>query len=746
VRPHTFRGWLAAAAVSAGLAACSSNDRPPAANTPTATASATATNSGSPSSTPSVIPTAPPTPTTTTAQTLTATATVAPTATATAVASPTASATASQTPTITAASCADPAVHASEPLCALDDATVTCEFLIAAKCLLPYPSSVFLHSDPTTPTGFRLAYERDAMPMNNHGVHVDPSEWNTLDGFSPGPLIEAYFPSGVDLTASGTPPITDLARSLAADSPTVLLDADTGERIVHFVELDAQASAPADQMFLLRPAVRLRDGHHYIVAVRNLVGLDGQPIQPERPFQILRDGLATPVRVINARRPQFEQLFATLGQAGIERATLQLAWDFVTASTAALTGRAVSIRDQGLAANGPGAPPFTVESVEENVSEHILRRVTGHYTVPQFVQSATPPTRLSLDGDGRPVQNGTAPAPFLVNIPRSAVADNVAHPARPIVYGHGLLGTNDEVNTDYLQAMSDRFNFVIGGTNWIGMSAEDAAPFVGILGDVSGFPAVPDRLQQAVLNFILLGRLLSAADGLVTHPAFQLDGRPLIDTQELYYYGNSMGGIEGGYYMALTPDTVRGVLGVGATNYSLLIPRSVYAGLFEGLIDPAYPDQLDRQLVLALIQQLWDRGEPQGYLPHLIADPLPGTPAKKILMQIGLYDAQVPNIGSTVEERSLGMPNLAPTILPLLDVPEQAAPFDGSAFVPYDVDATETPLTNTPPGDDNGVHEAVRRLDAAQRQIDAFLRPDGEIENFCSGPCFFTGVPDVEAR
>jgi hypothetical protein len=577
-------------------------------------------------------------------------------------------------------------------------------------------------------------------------VRVDPTEWNTLDGFSPGPVIEAFFPAGVDLAASGTPPITDLERSLAADSPTVLLDADTGERIVHFVELDAQVSGPKNQMFFMRPAARLRDGHHYIVALRSLVGLDGQPVPLERPFQILRDGLATPVRVINARRPHFEQLFATLAQAGIERATLQLAWDFVTASTTALTERALSIRDQGLAANGSGAPPFTVESVEENVNDHILRRVTGHFTVPQFVQSATPPARLNLDADGRPLQNGTAAAPFLVNIPRSTVADNVAHPARPLLYGHGLLGSNDEVNTDYLQAMSDRFNFVIGGTNWIGLSTEDAVPFVGLLGELSGFPAVPDRLQQAALNFMLLGRLLSAADGVVTHPAFQLDGRPLIDTRELYYYGNSMGGIEGGVYMALTPDTVRGVLGVGAMNYSLLIPRSVYAGAFEGVLGPAYPNPLDRQILLALIQQLWDRADPQGYLPHLVADPLPGTAAKKILMQIGLYDAQVPNIGSTIEARSLGIPNLAPTVLPLLAVPELAAPFDGSAFVPYDVDATETPLTNTPPADDNGVHEAVRRLDAAQRQLDAFLRPDGRIENFCSDSCFFTGVPDVEAR
>jgi hypothetical protein len=67
-------------------------------------------------------------------------------------------------------------------------------------------------------------------------------------------------------------------------------------------------------------------------------------------------------------------------------------------------------------------------------------------------------------------------------------------------------------------------------------------------------------------------------------------------------------------------------------------------------------------------------------------------------------------------------------------------------LVPYDVNATLTPLTNAPPDSDNGVHEAVRRLDAAQRQVDAFLRPDGRVENYCDGPCFFTGVPNVEER
>jgi hypothetical protein len=637
-------------------------------------------------------------------------------------------------------------VRKREPLCVLDDAPFTQEFLIAEKPLLPYPSTHFLRADPTTRTGLRVAYPRQAMPANDRGVHVDPAEWNTLDGFSPGPLIIALFAQGVDLEASRVPPITNLARSLEPDSPTVILDGQTGRRVPHFTELDAQASGPATRALLIRPAVRLRNEGLYIVAIRGLVDLEGNPIPPPRPFQILRDGLATPVRVINERRPRFEGILNRLDQEGIERNDLILAWDFIVASSDSLTGRALSLRDRGLAANGPGAPPFRITSIEDDVNESIFRRVRGTFTVPLFMTSATPPALLNLDASGAPVQNGTAEAPFLVSIPRIAVAAGSAAAARPIVYGHGLLGSAEEANSGHLQTFQNQFNFVVAATDWIGMASEDVPAILAFINDLSGFPALPDRLQQAMLNFILLGRLLTAPDGLVADPAFQLGGAPLIDTREPYFYGISQGGIAGGTFMALTPDTVRGVLAVGAANYSLLLQRSIDFNVFQELLEPVYPDELDRQLLLGLIQQPWDRADPQAYLPHLIAAPLPGTPAKKLLLQPGIHDSQVTNIATEIQVRSLAIPAVAPSVQPWFRVPERAAPFDGSAVAIYDVNGTAAPLTNTPPADENGVHEAVRRLDAARRQIDAFLRPDGRIESFCDGPCFFRDVPGVDPR
>lgn len=646
-------------------------------------------------------------------------------------------------------SCDDPAVAAGEPLCALDHQEYPCDFLDDAQCLLPFPSSVFLKADPNTPTGLRLNFPRQGMPVNGRGVHIDPTDWNIFDGYTPGPVIMTYFAEGVDLDASGVARITSFERGLDEDSPVVIIDAATGERIPHMVELDMEAPDPTKVVLMIRPGLRLQNAHRYIVAIRHLVAKDGSAIQARRPFQILRDQLATPVRAIEARRATFEDIFSKLSAAGVARQDLILAWDFTTASTEALTGRMISARDQAIAANGPGAPPFTVTSVEEFTPEqdaNILRRVSGTFTVPLFMNQANPPARYVLDANGMPKQNGTADYTFTVNIPRSTVAGGVAHPARPSLYGHGLFGGQDEVNAGHLRAFSNEVNIMFGATDWIGMADPDVRYVLRMIPDLSGFGMIPDRLQQALLNFIFLGRLFIADNGFVTHAAFQLDGQPLIDRQELYYYGLSQGSIAGATLLAVEPDVRRGVLGVGASNYSFLLQRSTDFGPFQAVLNLNYFGAFDRALLYPIMQQLWDRGEPQGYQPHLIENPLPGTSAKKVLFQVGVNDSQVSYIAAEIQARSLGIPTIDPPAFDLFGIPALTPPFDGSAFVEYDVNGAAAPLTNTPPPHDNGVHEAIRRLHVAQQQIDAFLRPDGRVESFCGGPCRFVNVPNVDTE
>ena len=138
--------------------------------------------------------------------------------------------------------------------------------------MLPYPSSLFTTADSDTDTGRRINYPLLAMPANNSGTHIDPTAWNTLDGYSPGTMILANFPQGVDVVASNLPPLTDFTASLAATSPTILLDYDSGERIEHFAEVDASVDvAPPKQALIIRPGRRLKNNGHYIVALRGLI-------------------------------------------------------------------------------------------------------------------------------------------------------------------------------------------------------------------------------------------------------------------------------------------------------------------------------------------------------------------------------------------------------------------------------------------------------------------------------------------
>ena len=89
--------------------------------------------------------------------------------------------------------------------------------------------------------------------------------------------------------------------------------------------------------------------------------------------------------------------------------------------------------------------------------------------------------------------------------------------------------------------------------------------------------------------------------GFTTDPAFHQDGTlgsgSVLDTSQLYYNGNSQGGIMGGALTAVSPDFTRASLGVPAMNYSVLLPRSVDFDPFAGVLYPSYPDELSRPLV-----------------------------------------------------------------------------------------------------------------------------------------------------
>jgi hypothetical protein len=664
-----------------------------------------------------------------------------------------------------------------------------CDPIDPARCLFPWPNDHFTVRDRHSATGRRVSLDVRSMPANAAGVPIAPGDYSHSDGFSPGALIVTKVP-GLDTPAAlertGAVPITDLARAYDRRQPVVVINARTLRRQLIWAELDSTATSAASTALLIHPAKNLREGERYIVALRRLRDAEGNLLKPSPAFKLYRDRVRTRSWAFERRRPHMESIFHSLRKAGIDRDDLYLTWDFTVASAHGLSGRLRHIRDDAFAQLGDrkladlrvkgGSPPFTVDRVTDfapcgtdgcqaGESDQLRRRVEGHVTVPCYLdQPGCPPgSRFRLGPDGLPRQTpgNTHEANFICNVPRSV---DSAHPGRVSLYGHGLFGGAGEVNGISLLPIATEHRIVLCASDWIGMSGGDIPNTITILQELSRFPTLADRLQQAMINFLLLGRTMIHADGFASHPAFRDAGGPLIDTRRLYYSGGSQGGIAGGALTAVAPDFTRSVLIVPAMNYSLLLTRSIDFDPFASVLYPSYPDELIRPLLLSLIQTLWDRGEPNGYAWHMTDDPYPNTPAHTVLLHMAFGDHQVANIGTEVQARTIGARIRLPGVDPgrhADDDPYYAIerirrfPYRGSALVVWDIgplrppgceapgppDCQGTgrpPTTNLPPRLGRDPHGVTGREPLAQLQFARFI--DGELIDVCGDdPCYAAG-------
>ncbi len=254
--------------------------------------------------------------------------------------------------------------------------------------MLPFPNNFFLR--PQAATGLmRVALANDTLPLDFSGHGVSTTAWDALDGFPVVPSIMTYLPNAtIDSAGAGytLPRLWNISASLDDDSATVLLRADTGERVAHWVELDhfSDTASPGGypRIFFMWPAAALEFSTRYIVAIRGIVNASGGRVAPSDAFHDLRDNVTSPDWNVEGRRALFEDIFERLGAAGVPRASLQVAWDFDTASVEGVTGRMLSMRDDALARYADAPIGYEVDLVTDDFSPAIARRVQGHMMVP----------------------------------------------------------------------------------------------------------------------------------------------------------------------------------------------------------------------------------------------------------------------------------------------------------------------------------------------------------------------------
>ena len=601
-----------------------------------------------------------------------------------------------------------------------------CDPLVPSHCSLPFPSDTALVDDPSTKTGKRVAFKAGALPQHN-GTATDPASWADADGFSPGGNLVTDMPGA---TTTGLPTQDDLPRSLGGDSPTIVLDADTGERIPHFSEIDVSPKADNGEPFLIRPVVRLADAHRYIVAIRHVVDAQGNRLPPSPAFVALRDGKPFDHPSIEPRRARYQDIFDKLSKAGIAKDDLQIAWDFTTASRENNTRAFLKMRDEALALVGDEGPTYTIVSVEENPNPHIRRRFLLHMTVPLYLDKPGPGGKLVRGPDGLPKQNGTADYEVLVHVPNSATTK----PAALLQNGHGLLGLKTEGQDGYLATIADTKGYVAFAVDLVGMAHEDSTVVTdAIVGDIGGFKTAVDRQHQGLLNSLLAMRMMKGR--FFKDPQVQFDGHSAIDPTHCFYRGDSQGGIFGTTYMAVTTDVTRGLLGEPGAPYSMLLTRSADFGPFFFLLGTVYQDAQDLQVALGLTQMLWDRTEPDGYLPYISENMLPGTPRHDVLLHVAIGDHQVTPLGAHIIARAVKAKTLSPANRVIFGIDEVPSPItSGSGMIEFDFGLPEAPKTDEPPTKGEDPHDLVRELQVSIDQSDRFFR-EGVIAQTCDGKC-----------
>jgi hypothetical protein len=606
-------------------------------------------------------------------------------------------------------------------------------------CLLPFPSSAFLSNDPTSLTGFRVNIPGEAIPDSASAVSNEFHMINSRDGHSPSSQIFTTFSSLPD--ASNLASQDNIALSIASDHGSVLLNMDSGEIVEHWIEISSRTQTGESTLVHVRSLRGLEHNTQYAVAFRGLLDSDGLEVEPFASFSALRDEIATDSNQIENARPGYEAMFSALSEVGFERPTLQSAWWFHTASSQSLTDNLITMRNDATQRLGESGIGCNVTSVDENYGDDnsTLRRISGTITTPHYLESIFPPTPMTRDEFGKPMFNFLNEVVFTLSIPMSATESS--EPVPLVVLGHGFLGDGEGMVSGF-RGWANQSGVATIGTDFKGWSSDgdfDAVTF-GLM-NVNFLQHQSERLQQSVINHLAMIKTIKGVCSDLEE--FFHNGVNLVDTSDIDYMGVSLGGIRGPSMLSLIPEIDRGVLWVAGSSFAFIAERSTQYTQFEALFSShlAYQSTMDRSILLALMQAMWDTTEPETYLPFRGGGLEGELHPYEVLYLVSINDAQVSILSADRASRTSGIPVLAnSTYHPHgLDVVQSSE--SDSAIVYFDGNFPAVPSGNIQgPMDYHSLahNQVLGFAPAVDLATDYIL--NGTIADSCSGKCYFNGT------
>lgn len=592
----------------------------------------------------------------------------------------------------------------------------------------PFPSSELVGADG------HLDLSVAALPSALDGTPfpVERVAWRV--GFSRVQTAVVPLPVAIDPASLPTP------EAVRADGSVQLWDLSLGQAIPCMAELDlgwalSPSALPEDQRstLLIRPLRPMPVGAEIGVLITDQVRVaEGEPgaLGPlPRPawFEAALAGEA--VEGAPRSGPLVPALVERLLELNpsLTEDSVRLAFSFPVGDGAApLRGALESV----------GVPEawawdrFADVDVGDPLPGRQWRRAEGRFSTVDLLQDDR---WLDLDADGRPRPTGQVEADLMVLVTEGA-RRRPAGTAPVWMFGHGIfsqpsdyLGQPDDPSA--VVALADAAGAVVVGTRMRGLTFTDLPVAVGVGSDFGRLPELTDKLVQGLANQAALVRLVREG-GLLEDPIFQNDaGEVIVNRDQLFYYGISLGSIEGAAMLAQGVEVDAAVLHVGGASWSTMLERSSNWPQFELLVTSGVPSASDRQRLYAASQLFWDPAD-----PAIEAEALAG---RAVLFQEAVGDDQVPNLTTELLMRGAGLPLLGPAVLDPPDMPAAALPAVGAGWVQLDPGLGLPPPGNRP-APRTGAHGLPRHFPGQAAQVLRFLDPEdpGVILHFCGeAPC-----------
>lgn len=601
-------------------------------------------------------------------------------------------------------------------------------------CLFPFPSAFHTREDVTSPTGARVDLNGRTLPLRDGSGVLDVTPYNAADGFSPVSPILLHF--GVEIDLKDLPDAHHLGDSLKDGSTVALIDLETGKRVMHFVEMDRNVIEGYEgrYAFMIRPLEPMVMGHRHLVVIKNgLRDTGGHVLEPTAAFRALRDGTRTTSHAVESLHARYDELFAFAETHGYNRSELLLAWEFPVASAEHILGPVLSMREEALAAAGTTGLPYTITEIKFDPNPDTTRIVFGDFEVPTYLKADN---NFDYDERHHPIrQKVNHKYPFTMVIPAKAKSG----PLPLAILGHGIFGNGRDFLTGgdgtAIQKLANQYGLVVIATDWIGLSSNDLSSIGEIATSLDRVSIITEQLQQSLINTLMLTKL--ARGNLKDDPKVKLGTSDLIDGRT-FYWGASLGGIQGTGFVALSNDINRAIFGVPGSAWSTMIQRSSVFPPLKLFLSPQYPDPLDFAFGIALLQARFDYSDPANLGKLMFERPLPDAPKDRIvILQESIGDSQVPNITSEILARALGVKAMTPNDHEVFGLETVTSPTTSSVLTHYRLANYNMPPPSEqdlPPAKDNDVHHAMNFLPNVHQQIGKLFF-EGKVEQFCTGAC-----------